>query len=289
MCADIRVRIIVGIIAGLFLRIRYVPKRTGSSSPTAQLRTSHLWGRRPPIPRRSTLAVSPALRTNGRDHQPFTHLPERSRYLLVSPEGRAVMLISDVGSGTDWVSQRFVLDDCAPRLLADLPVTSGRFRPSNFLGNDEMPAGAPAGNYGNTLSDFNFSSTNGTWSLYVNDDVASDGGVIHSWSITTIHPTDIQHASRRAKPNLVHGSRLRWRWSHGCCRLPSTIGELVDRAIRARRGPEKSAMGRTRQYRRRRYRRARGLRRRRPRDFAVYRRTGGLTGTYSGHSIIALN
>jgi subtilisin-like proprotein convertase family protein len=185
MCADIRVRVIVGVIAALFLA-NPLHAQTNRFIFTNSLANN--------IPVGGPAAAYPStINAVGVTGTPYhvsvtitlSHtFPNDLDILLVSPSGRAVMLMSDVGAGTDWTSQRFVFDDCAPRLLADLPVTSGRFRPTNFQGNDAMPAGAPTGNYGNTLSDFNFSSTNGTWSLYVNDDVNFDAGVIHSWSIT---------------------------------------------------------------------------------------------------------
>jgi subtilisin-like proprotein convertase family protein len=118
----------------------------------------------------------------------MTHgFPQDLDILLVSPGGRAVLLMSDVATAANFSSTRIDFDDCAPRsLYASNPVTTSRFRPSNFgIGaGDTMPAPAPAGPYLNTLADFNAVSPNGTWSLYVNDDFDPDGGTISSWSLT---------------------------------------------------------------------------------------------------------
>jgi subtilisin-like proprotein convertase family protein len=112
--------------------------------------------------------------------------------VLVSPSGEAVMVLSDVGAGLDWTNTKLVLDDCAPRSLRHSNATpSGRYRPSDVFSDgsgvllDALPAPAPAGSYGKHLANFNWSSPNGTWSLYVSDDHGSlDGGTISSWSLT---------------------------------------------------------------------------------------------------------
>jgi subtilisin-like proprotein convertase family protein len=106
--------------------------------------------------------------------------------LLVAPGGRAVILLSDVGSGADSTNANYVFDECAPRTLTTTSLTTqgGRFRSVNAGLADPFAAPAPAGPYNDTLADLQFASPNGTWSLYVVDDLAGDGGSVNSWSIT---------------------------------------------------------------------------------------------------------
>ena len=112
--------------------------------------------------------------------------PNDLEFLLVSPGGTAVIVLGGGGGGTDLSNTSFTIDDCAPRSANSSPITSGsRFRPTNRYGTTAtFPAPAPQGSYRNTLSDFNFGNPNGTWSLYVVDQVTGDVGQINSWTLT---------------------------------------------------------------------------------------------------------
>jgi subtilisin-like proprotein convertase family protein len=124
----------------------------------------------------------------------LTHVfPADLDILLVAPNGTAVLLLSDVGSGGPLVGTRIVLDDCAPRSLQDAPIIApGRYRPANVFEDDQttapgdaFPAPAPPGSHGSSLSKFNWVSPNGGWKLFVVDDFPmDDGGQINSWSLT---------------------------------------------------------------------------------------------------------
>jgi subtilisin-like proprotein convertase family protein len=104
--------------------------------------------------------------------------------LLVGPGG-AVVLVADVGSGGDWANTDIVLDDCASRSMRNVSsIGAGRYRPQNeTISDTPFTAPAPAGPYGNGLFDFNWVSPNGTWSLYVVDDLAGFSGTINSWNL----------------------------------------------------------------------------------------------------------
>src|SRR5262249_57206133 len=95
--------------------------------------------------------------------------------LLVGPGGQKLLLMSDAGGGTDAVNVNLTFDDAAAAIGAT--VVSGTFRPTNIGAGDLFPAPAPAGPYPDTqLSIFNCLNPNGTWSLYVVDDAATDIG-----------------------------------------------------------------------------------------------------------------
>ncbi len=115
--------------------------------------------------------------------------------LLVGPGGK-IILMSDVGGGTtDAVNATVTFDDSAAANLTSSALVSGTFKPTNLNdgeGPDSWASPAPATPYGSALSDFNGTSPNGTWSLYVSDDFAGDGGSIAGgWSLNlTINGQD---------------------------------------------------------------------------------------------------
>lgn len=117
--------------------------------------------------------------------------------LLVGPTGQRTILLSDAGNSAAQLSDpatnvTLILDD----LAASTPATtinglvSGRFKPANYVqfgdtGNDTFATPAPAGPYTSTLSVFNGTTPNGTWSLYVNDDSDTDGGnIMGGWALS---------------------------------------------------------------------------------------------------------
>jgi subtilisin-like proprotein convertase family protein len=117
--------------------------------------------------------------------------------LLVGPAGQNVMLISDVGellSETESIISQVTLTfrDGAPQLPANVRITSGTYAPTNYQGVVEeivemdrtAPNPPPAGPYGTALSVFNGSDPNGTWTLFIQDDVDDESGAMESWSLT---------------------------------------------------------------------------------------------------------
>jgi subtilisin-like proprotein convertase family protein len=112
--------------------------------------------------------------------------------LLVSPTGAKLLLMSDTGGGSDWVGHTYTFDQAAASVLPDATLAaSGTYRPSNYGTGDTFPAPAPGGPYADSLATFNGASPNGTWSLYVVDDVGGDVGNFNGgWglSITTSAP-----------------------------------------------------------------------------------------------------
>ncbi|MFN0277955.1 MAG: M36 family metallopeptidase [Pyrinomonadaceae bacterium] len=121
--------------------------------------------------------------------------PDDVDIMLVGPGGQNAMIMSDAGGGNDITSINLTLDDAAATALSDGgQLTSGTFQPTNIDTNtDVFPAPAPAPAGGAALSVFNGSSPNGTWSLYVRDDLGVDvGSLSGGWAIhitTSCGPT----------------------------------------------------------------------------------------------------
>ena len=114
--------------------------------------------------------------------------PDDFDILLSSPDGRRMLLISDVGGGNDITGVNLTFDDAAATLLDNSTViTSGSYKPTNFGVNDVLSAPAPVGPYADPqqLSTFNGATPNGDWSLWVYDDLNGNSGQITGgWSLT---------------------------------------------------------------------------------------------------------
>ena len=111
--------------------------------------------------------------------------PDDIDILLVGPAGQSVVLMSDTGGSPDVVSVNLTFDDGAPSALPDTAqIVSGTFKPTNIGNGDAFPAPAPAGPYGGTLAVFNGVDPNGSWRLFVVDDVGGDlGSLSGGWSL----------------------------------------------------------------------------------------------------------
>jgi subtilisin-like proprotein convertase family protein len=105
--------------------------------------------------------------------------------LLQSPLGTNVVLMSDVGSSADFVNHFYTFDDGATaNMTTGAAPASGTYKPTNIGATDTCSAPLPASitQAAPALSMFG-AETNGTWNLFVRDDVGGDGGTINSWSI----------------------------------------------------------------------------------------------------------
>jgi subtilisin-like proprotein convertase family protein/subtilisin family serine protease len=91
---------------------------------------------------------------------------------LISPTGTRVELFTDVGSSGDNFTNTVLDDQAATLISAGAPPFTGTFRPEG------------------SLAALNGQNANGTWTLELTDDVASDEGVLNSWtlSIATVTP-----------------------------------------------------------------------------------------------------
>jgi uncharacterized repeat protein (TIGR01451 family) len=131
----------------------------------------------------------------------FNHtFPHDVSVLLVSPSGASTLLISHAANMSDVAGADVTFDDSAALAIPhNGSISSGSWQPSAYPPAPAFPTNAPpatnppAGPYNATMSVFNGSDPNGTWSLFVMDDSAGDqGGISNGWSlaITTVTPVN---------------------------------------------------------------------------------------------------
>ncbi|WP_139826424.1 DUF4347 domain-containing protein [Derxia lacustris] len=100
--------------------------------------------------------------------------------LLVGPDGRGVILMSDISGRPSNTTLTF--SDAAASLLTS-STTSGSFRPNNNgISADSFPG--VSGSWGASLATFQGGNGNGSWGLYVVDDTGGDIGTLAGWSLT---------------------------------------------------------------------------------------------------------
>lgn len=105
--------------------------------------------------------------------------PDDVDLLLVGPGGQFTLLTSDAGGTNDLTGINVTFDDEAAAGLPDsAAITAGSFRPTNFEATaDPFPAPAPApGVTPPSLTVFDGTAPNGSWSLYLVDDAGADVG-----------------------------------------------------------------------------------------------------------------
>ena len=117
----------------------------------------------------------------------FSHAaPDDVDVLLVAPNGRRIVLMSDAGGALPANNLSLTFTDAAASGLPDgSPLASGIFKPTNYDEADTFPSPAPQGApSGTTLGAFYGTNPNGTWSLYVVDDEGLNAGTIGTgWSL----------------------------------------------------------------------------------------------------------
>ena len=126
--------------------------------------------------------------------------------LLVAPNGNNLILMSDTGGSDDITNTYITFDDAAATSLPDsTKLLSGTFKPTNIGTGDTFPAPAPAPSANTTLAAaFNGIDPNGTWSMYVVDDLGVDMGVFgNGWSIKVT--TSGSPATTFSNETAIHG------------------------------------------------------------------------------------
>ena len=154
----------------------------------------------------------------------LTHTyPDDIDVLLVGPGGRRVVLMSDAGSSPSSANPvnnvTLTFDETAATAIPDSnQIVTATYRPANHVsgGNvtDFFPGLAqPFTNV--SLSIFNGTDPNGTWSLYIVDDsTGGQGNVAGGWSLiltttdTPVAPADVSVAGSDAPDPVNSGSEL---------------------------------------------------------------------------------
>jgi subtilisin-like proprotein convertase family protein len=124
--------------------------------------------------------------------------PDDLDVLLQGPDGRTVLLMSDVGGGGDIVGTTLTFEDGAPSIPDAGPVPSGTYSPTNVATGDTFPAPAPASPYGTSLSQWYNTRPEGAWRLFVIDDLPGNDGAIGNWAleIVTVEKGDFSRDGR---------------------------------------------------------------------------------------------
>jgi hypothetical protein len=111
----------------------------------------------------------------------FSHTgPDDVDILLVGPDGRNIVLMSDAGGTTEVGGVNLVFDDAAPTAVPDSgTLSTGTYRPADYEPGEVFPAPAPSGPpTGNALGAFYGGAPNGVWRLFVVGEGASTVGSI---------------------------------------------------------------------------------------------------------------
>jgi subtilisin-like proprotein convertase family protein len=112
--------------------------------------------------------------------------PSDVEIVLRSPTGQTCLLMWNCGSpGHNVTNINLTFDDAAAtNLPSSGTIAGGSFRPSEYGAIANMPAPLPAPPYGSTLAAFVGENPNGSWALFVADQVPLDAGTLASWSVT---------------------------------------------------------------------------------------------------------
>jgi len=144
-----------------------------------------------PYPSTITVSGVPALATvkevkiNGLSHT----WSDDVDIVLQSPTGTNVIIMSDAGGAGILTNVNYTFSDAAAISLADGSANpSGTYKPTNFEADNWPAPGPGTAATAVTLSTFGNGNQNGTWSLYIFDDVGGDAGSWTSWSITFTDP-----------------------------------------------------------------------------------------------------
>ena len=156
--------------------------------------------------------------------------------LLVAPNGVFLDLsTSNGGGGDNYINTIFT--DAAPTFItASAPPFTGTFRPegrATTLGN-------PYSNV-NPLGTFTFANTfnginaDGNWTLYINDYVAIDIGIINSWSITFGNTSNPPTANAGPDVNICSGQSVNltatgggtYSWSTGSSSATTSVNPTI--------------------------------------------------------------
>lgn len=111
--------------------------------------------------------------------------------LVVAPNGANLLVMSDVGPANSLVTANnatVTFDDAGASQLTSATIASGTYRPTNNSDSpaDSFPGPAPTPSSNTTLAGAftGLASANGTWQLFIVDDVTGDTGTVTGgWSL----------------------------------------------------------------------------------------------------------
>lgn len=144
--------------------------------------------------------------------------PEDIDILLASPDGRAVIVMSDAGgedqervSGVNLIFDQQAAREI-PNVAPGFAIQSGRYKPTNRVPDDDSfgpPAPAPTGT---SLNNFNGINPNGTWRLFIRDDEQNNlfGALRGGWGLrietTNTDPTATTDRYTAKQGEVLHVS-----------------------------------------------------------------------------------
>jgi subtilisin-like proprotein convertase family protein len=141
----------------------------------------------------------------------FSHVsPSEVDVLLVTPDGRGMVIMSDAGANQSVSNVNLTFDDSSFTFLTP-PLTTGTYRPTDLAGTaDFFAVPAPFGPYianSNLLNNLNGFSPNGEWRLYVVDTGANNtGSIAGGWTLDiTTQPASPPAAGGCAAPGFTRG------------------------------------------------------------------------------------
>jgi subtilisin-like proprotein convertase family protein len=112
--------------------------------------------------------------------------------LLVAPNGTKAMILSDRCTGAFVTNNNYTLDDEAATIFpTGVACPSGTYQPADTDPTEVMPAPAPAGPYPFALSTFDGLDPNGTWNLFIRDDLGGGNGFFTNDPTLVFTTTDV--------------------------------------------------------------------------------------------------
>jgi subtilisin-like proprotein convertase family protein len=113
--------------------------------------------------------------------------PDDIDVLLVGPGGQRIMLMSDAGGSFPVNGVTLTFNNSVRQIPNSAQITSGVHGPANWgsSAGDDFPPPAPTGPYIASLEALYGGDPNGTWALYIMDDIpGNDGELANGWSLT---------------------------------------------------------------------------------------------------------
>jgi uncharacterized delta-60 repeat protein/uncharacterized repeat protein (TIGR01451 family) len=145
--------------------------------------------------------------------------------LLVNPQGKSTVFMSDAGGVVAVSGINLTFDDSATTFIPKTPdlygIVTGTYKPTNYVETyhgeetvDYFPSPAPAGPWTNsTLQALTGGDPNGAWKLYIVDDMGWNAGAIAGgWTLNLMTSgsdsvsADLETAALSASPDTVYGA-----------------------------------------------------------------------------------